>query len=92
MSASIELNAPHNHITNLDVITGRVVVNLPSETAIGGIQVKLEGESRTRLSGPRHPNHDSDKKRTELEVHKVRFMSDFESYKDCEGKCDGDRS
>lgn len=74
MSASIELNGPHNHITNLDVITGRVVVNLPSEAAIGGIQVKLEGESKTRLTGPRHPNGDPDKKRTELEVHKVRFI------------------
>lgn len=74
MSASIELNGPHNHITNLDVITGRVVVNLPSEAAIGGIQVKLEGESKTRLTGPRHPNGDPDKKRTELEVHKVRSI------------------
>ncbi|EYE94944.1 arrestin (or S-antigen), N-terminal domain protein [Aspergillus ruber CBS 135680] len=73
MSASIELNSPHNHITNLDVITGRVVVNLPSEAAIGGIQVKLEGESKTRLTGPRHPNGDPDKKRTELEVHKILY-------------------
>lgn len=76
MSAVIHLDRPHAHFTNLDFITGRVVVNLPSETAIGGIQVKLEGESRTRLSGPRYPNQEnSDKRRTELEVHKVRYTA-----------------
>ena len=76
MSAVIHLDTAHAHFTNLDHIAGRVVVNLPSETAIAGIQVKLEGESRTRLSGPRYPNQEhSDKKRTELEVHKVRSTS-----------------
>lgn len=72
MSATIHLDHSHTHLTNLDFLSGKVVINLPSETAIGGIQVKLEGESRTRLSGPRNPHHEqSDKKRTELEVHKV---------------------
>lgn len=73
MSASIFLDSRHTHYTNLDFLSGKVVLNLPTEAAIGGIQVKLEGESRTRLSGPRNPQHvNSDKKRTELEVHKVR--------------------
>lgn len=73
MSATILLDSRHTHYTNLDFLTGKVVLNLPTETAIGGIQVKLEGESRTRLSGLRNPNNEhSDKKRTELEVHKVR--------------------
>lgn len=80
MSAVIHLDTAHAHFTNLDFITGKVVVNLPSETAIGGIQVKLEGESRTRLSGPRYPTQEhSDKRRTELEVHKVRFNDLFPS-------------
>lgn len=73
MSAHIVLDSRHTHYTNLDFLTGKVVLQLPTEAAIGGIQVKLEGESRTRLSGPKHPqNVHSDKKRTELEVHKVR--------------------
>ena len=73
MSVTIQLDRPHAHFTNLDFLSGKVILNLPSETPIEGIQVKLEGESRTRLSGPRHPHHEqSDKKRTELEVHKVR--------------------
>ncbi|KAK1150013.1 hypothetical protein N8T08_003571 [Aspergillus melleus] len=74
MSATIHLDNSHTHFTNLDFLSGRVVINLPSEAAIGGIQVKLEGESRTRLSGPRNPHHEqSDKKRTELEVHKLLY-------------------
>ncbi|KAF9886416.1 hypothetical protein FE257_011448 [Aspergillus nanangensis] len=75
MSVNIHLDRPQPHFTNLDFLTGKIVINLPSETSIGGIQVKLEGESRTRLSGPRHPHHEqSDKKRTELEVHKLLYQ------------------
>lgn len=76
MSASIHLDRPQPHFTNLDILTGKVQVHLPSETTIGAIQVKLEGESRTRLSGPRpgYPDY-SDKKRTELEVHKVSLYA-----------------
>lgn len=78
MSATLYIDSPHTHFTNLDFLTGKVVVKLNSETQISGIQVKLEGESRTRLSGPRHPHHEqSDKKRTEIEVHKVRRLFSF---------------
>ncbi|KAJ5341855.1 Arrestin-like N-terminal [Penicillium brevicompactum] len=74
MSANIVLDSRHTHYTNLDFLSGKVVLQLPTEAAIGGIQVKLECESRTRLSGPKHPNHvNSDKKRTELEVHKILY-------------------
>ncbi|KAJ5096314.1 hypothetical protein NUU61_005670 [Penicillium alfredii] len=74
MSATILLDSRHTHYTNLDFLSGKVVLGLHTEAAIGGIQVKLEGESRTRLSGPRNPqNVNSDKKRTELEVHKILY-------------------
>ncbi|KAL2841471.1 hypothetical protein BJX68DRAFT_245452 [Aspergillus pseudodeflectus] len=74
MSVTIHLDRPHAHFTNLDFISGKVILNLPSETSVAGIQVKLEAESRTRLSGPRYPhNEHSDKKRTELEVHKLLY-------------------
>lgn len=68
MAASIELETPHSHFTNLDRIAGRVVLHLHSDTAITAIHVKLEGESRTRLSASRN---DRDKKKAEIEVHKV---------------------
>ena len=60
-------NQQSSHFTNLDLVTGKVGVHLRSETAIAGIQVKLEGESRTRLEVKK-----GDKQRTETEVHKVR--------------------
>ncbi|KAJ5929760.1 Arrestin-like N-terminal [Penicillium verhagenii] len=73
-SATVLLDNQLTHFTNLDTLSGRVVLRLPTEAAIAGIQVKLEGESRTRLSGPRNPqNVHSEKKRTELEVHKILY-------------------
>ncbi|KIX07718.1 uncharacterized protein Z518_02372 [Rhinocladiella mackenziei CBS 650.93] len=58
--------------TNLDFISGTVVLILPNDATISAVTVKLEGESRTRLAGLKFPgNERSDKKRTELEVHKV---------------------
>lgn len=66
MSATIYLDKQHAHFTNLDSLTGKVVLVLHSEASISGIQVKLEGESRTRL-----PDN-SERKRTEAEIHKVR--------------------
>ena len=66
MSAIIHLDKQHSHFTNLDTLTGTVVLDLNSETAISGIQVKLEGESRTRL-----PEKNNDKKNGESEIHKV---------------------
>ncbi|CBF82541.1 hypothetical protein AN9105.2 [Aspergillus nidulans FGSC A4] len=74
MSVAIHLDRPHKHLTNLDYLTGKVILSLQSETSVAGIQVKLEAESRTRLAGPKYPhNEHSDKKRTELEVHKLLY-------------------
>ncbi|EED12649.1 arrestin (or S-antigen) domain protein [Talaromyces stipitatus ATCC 10500] len=70
MAATIKLDKPHSHFTNLDHITGRVILQLHTDTAISAIHVKLEGESRTRLSAPRN---DQNKKKTEIEVHKILY-------------------
>ncbi|KAL4961234.1 arrestin (or S-antigen), N-terminal domain protein [Aspergillus stella-maris] len=73
-TVAILFDRPHTHLTNLDFLAGKVVLTLQSEAAIAGIQVKLEAESRTRLAGPRYPhNEHSEKKRTELEVHKLLY-------------------
>ena len=59
--------------TNLDFVSGHVTLTLPTDSTISAINVKLEGESRTRLAGPKSPHNErSDKKRTEIELHKVR--------------------
>ncbi len=73
MSVHIRFDQPDNRCyTNLDFITGTVILILPNDTTIAAVTVKLEGESRTRLAGPKFPHNErSDKKKTELEVHKV---------------------
>ncbi|WEW59851.1 hypothetical protein PRK78_005332 [Emydomyces testavorans] len=77
MSARVLLDKPYAHFTNLDFITGKAVLTLPSDTPISLIAVKLEGESRTRLVAPKYPHNErSDKKRTEIESHKFPFNND----------------
>lgn len=73
MSVRIQFDKPNDwHFTNLDIVSGKILLTLQNDATISAINVKLEGESRTRLAGPRQANSDrSDKKRTELEVHKV---------------------
>lgn len=76
MSVRIVLDqSQHRCYTNLDFITGTVHLVLPNDAAISAITVKLEAESRTRLTAPKFPeNERSDKKRIELELHKVRLL------------------
>ena len=72
MSVRIQLDNPHNCFTNLDFISGRVILSLVYNETIAGIVVKLEGESRTRLIAPTYDNYRrSDREDMELEVHKV---------------------
>ncbi len=72
MSVRIQLDRPYAHFTNLDYITGRVIFSLTTDETISGVIVKLEGESRTRLAGPRSVYNDRpDRNKTEIEVHKV---------------------
>ena len=58
-------------ITNLDFISGKVHLNLVTNTKISHITVKLEGESRTRLLAPPPPGARNDRPRPNLEIHKV---------------------
>jgi hypothetical protein len=71
MLVQIVLDKPHTHFTNLDVISGKVLLRVPSTSNISAIVVKLEGESRTRLIAPSRPDR-QDRQRPVLEVHKVR--------------------
>ncbi|KAF3484163.1 uncharacterized protein GIQ15_03487 [Arthroderma uncinatum] len=74
MAVRIILDRPHAYFTNLDYITGKAVLSLTTETSIASIVVKLEGESRTRLASAKYPHNErSDKKRTEIELHKLLY-------------------
>lgn len=72
MIATIILDQTHNTFTNLDVISGRVVLRLESSTNVTSVVLKLEGESMTRLRPP-PTSKDSDPKPVR-EVHKVCIM------------------
>jgi hypothetical protein len=74
MIVSIALEHPHEHYTNLDNISGKVFLRVPNPTNISSIIVKLEGESRTRLLAPIHPNR-PDKQRPVLELHKFLYKT-----------------
>ena len=79
MSLRIHLDGPSATYTNLDIVTGRVILNLPAQASFSSIIVKLEGESRTRLQGIR-PGAYSDgqqgKPTTETEFHRVSMCLD----------------
>ena len=65
MSVRIQFDQPTGRCyTNLDFVSGRVTLILPTDATISAINVKLEAESRTRLAGPR--NDRSEKKRTRV--------------------------
>ncbi|KAJ9652253.1 hypothetical protein H2198_008493 [Neophaeococcomyces mojaviensis] len=73
MSVRVQLDLPNGDTyTNLDFVSGRVLLTLPTEAAISAITVKLEGESKTRLDGPKSV-HDQDRRKTLLEVHKLLY-------------------
>jgi hypothetical protein len=67
MSIHIQLDRRHAHYTNLDYLSGKVILTLIRDEAISAINVKLECESRTRLAAIRPDG----RQQTELEVHKV---------------------
>ena len=55
MSVRIQLDDPHAFYTNLDFISGRIILSLTSDENVSAILVKLEGESRTVLMRPMGP-------------------------------------
>ncbi|KAI1773521.1 hypothetical protein F4818DRAFT_422868 [Hypoxylon cercidicola] len=58
MSIRIALDNPPEFYTNLDFISGRVILVLNRPETIGNVIVKLEGESRTALTVPNPGDRD----------------------------------
>lgn len=80
MSVRIELDNHNGSVfTCLDFISGKVIMNIPSEETISSITVKLEGISRTRLDHPRIEvpgERPRDKRRAEVEIHRLLYVVD----------------
>ena len=79
MSIRIQLQEPRSLYTNLDFIRGKAILSLTRTEDITAVNVKLEGESKSRLEGePPDPYGFGGLRRrreelvTETEVHKVR--------------------
>lgn len=75
---TIQLDRQHPHFTNLDFITGRVVLSIFNNETISAIVVKLEGESSTHVNVAQLPQQEQlrafntrGRRQAELEVHKV---------------------
>jgi len=79
MNASIVLDQTLSTFTNLDTLTGYVVIRATNSVTVSSINVKLEGESRTRLVPPPSPQN-NERPRPQLEFHKVGQTSQFVSW------------
>lgn len=75
MSVRIHLDDPHAFYTNLDFISGRIILNLSREDTISAILVKLEGESKTRMAIPEDPRLRGGDPRVQYaqEYHKILY-------------------
>lgn len=77
MSVRIHLDNPHAFYTNLDFISGQVILSLSSDENVSAIVVKLEGESKTVLLRPmpeyEQYNRREDRSRVALENHKILY-------------------
>lgn len=75
MNAHVVLteNGSNKAYTNLDEISGKVVVKCAKSAEVSAIVVKLEGESRTRLAAPARV--EGERPRPVLEYHKVLYRT-----------------
>lgn len=82
MSVRIQLDDPHAFYTNLDYLSGRVILSLSSDENVSAIVVKLEGESRTLLMRPlgpqaqQYPGYQSRQQQRQgvaQEIHKILY-------------------
>jgi hypothetical protein len=74
MSVRIHLDDPHAFYTNLDFISGRIILNLSREDDVSAILVKLEGESKTRMAIPEDPRMRGDSRiQYAQENHKILY-------------------
>lgn len=74
MSVRIQLDKPQGAFTNLDQISGVVILSILSPETVSAITVKLEGESKSYLAGNVNPRRNYDgfeKEGSRQEIHKV---------------------
>ncbi|KAI4216469.1 MAG: hypothetical protein LQ351_000958 [Letrouitia transgressa] len=84
MSVRIHLDKPQGCFTNLDYITGKAILSITGNETVTAINVKLEGDSKTRLLGTRpfggiderFPSRQrGDEAQVETEIHKLLYKA-----------------
>jgi hypothetical protein len=75
MSVRIQLDNPHAFYTNIDVLSGKIILTLTSDENISAIVVKLEGESNTILVRPAPTYQERQQRRDAVcvENHKILY-------------------
>lgn len=68
----VQLDNPGAFYTNLDILSGKVILNLPYDETIAAVTVKLEGESKTMLRRPQIPG-ERRMDDTTTEYHKILY-------------------
>jgi hypothetical protein len=76
MIVHVFLDSSQGLYTNLDLVSGKVILKVPTNTSVSSVTVKLEGESRTRLINPNTRDR-NDRQRIHLEVHKVHLTDTY---------------
>lgn len=71
MYVSLVVDNPKQVKTNLDLVRGKVILQLPHAATITSIVVKLHGDSITRLMTPDRQDI-GERARPQQETHKVR--------------------
>lgn len=72
MLVRVILDQPANvAYTNLDQISGQVILRTQKSESVNAITVKLEGESRTRLMSP--PGQNGERPKPMIEYHKLLY-------------------
>lgn len=75
MSVRIELDKPQGAYTNLDQISGKVILSILGPETVSAITIKLEGESKSYLAGSSNPRRNYDKFEKESSRHEVHKVS-----------------
>lgn len=77
MSVRIQFDDPHSFYTNLDFISGKIILSLTTDENVSAVMVKLEGESRTVLTRPtmqaNQYNRRDNRQGLAMENHKILY-------------------
>ena len=85
MSVRIQLDKTRGAFTNLDQVSGVVILSILGPETVSGITVKLEGESRSHLAGNINPRRNYDGFEKEGSRHEIHKVTEWQWPASCKG-------